>query len=129
MGKVEGGCLRNKNNMNKKTLDTKSSGGSGGRILEGTLVGAVLGIAAGMLLAPESGKKMRKDIKKLYGDFYRYIAPKVKKLERMGETEYHAFVAEGIKKYAKAKRLSLEEEKMLAKEAKRSWGHIKKHLP
>lgn len=110
-------------------MNEKSSSGSGGKVLEGTLIGAVLGVAAGMLLAPESGKKMRRDIKKLSGEFYHYLAPKIKKLERMGEAEYHAFVAQGIKKYAKAKRLSLAEEKMLVNEAKRSWGHIKKHLP
>lgn len=110
-------------------MNERSSSGSGGKILEGTLIGAVLGVAAGILLAPESGKKMRKDITKLSGNFYHYIAPRIKKLERMGEAEYHAFVAEGIKKYAKAKRLSLAEEKVLAKEARRSWGHIKKHLP
>ncbi|MDO8655385.1 MAG: YtxH domain-containing protein [bacterium] len=107
--------------MNKK--------GNGGKfLLEGALVGAVLGVAAGMLLAPESGKKMRKDIKKLSGDFYRYIAPQVKKMKKMGEAQYHAFVAKGVKNFAKVKRLSLAEQKMLTTEAKRSWKHIKKHL-
>lgn len=100
----------------------------GGKVLGGALVGAVLGVAAGMLLAPESGKKVRGDIKRLSGDFYRYIAPRVKKLKQLGEAEFRAFVDKGAKQYAEAKKLSRAEEKMLAMEAKRSWGHIKKHL-
>lgn len=103
-----------------------------GKILEGALVGAVLGIAAGMFLSSEKGKKVvkkaGKDIKKISGDFYRYIAPQIKKLKHVGQAEFDAFVQEGAKKFAKAKKLSLAEEKMLVSEAKRSWGHIMKHL-
>ncbi len=34
------------------------------KILGGALIGAALGIAAGMLMAPKEGKELRKDIKK-----------------------------------------------------------------
>ncbi len=101
---------------------------NGVKLLEGALVGAVLGVAAGLLLAPKSGKKLRGDIKKLSGDFYRYIAPQVKKMKKMGEAQFNELVTKGAKNYAKAKKLSLAEQKMLATEAKRSWKHIKKHL-
>jgi gas vesicle protein len=112
----------------KKITNEKKKGGSGGKLLEGALVGAVLGIAAGILITSETGKKMGTDIKKLSGDFYRYMAPQVKKLKKLGESEYNKLVDQSVKKYAKVKKLSLEEEKVIAKEAKRSWGHIKKHL-
>lgn len=98
------------------------------KLLEGALVGAVLGVAAGMLLSPESGKKLREDIKKLPGDFYRYMAPRVKKLKKVGEKQYDAFVDEGVKNYVKAKKLSVSEEKMLKNETRRFWKNIKKHL-
>ncbi|MCR4328906.1 MAG: YtxH domain-containing protein [Patescibacteria group bacterium] len=101
---------------------------NGEMMLGGALVGAVLGVAAGVLLAPESGKKMRRDIRKLSGDFYRYLAPQIKRLKKVSETQYHAFVTEGVKKYADAKKLSLAEVKIIASEAKRSWGHMKKNL-
>ncbi len=103
-----------------------------GKLLEGALIGAVLGVASGMYLASESGRKMEKkagkNIKKLSGDFYRYIVPQIKKMKRMGEAEFNTLVQDGAKKFAKAKKLSLKEEKMLTVEAKRSWKHIKKHL-
>ncbi len=116
----------------KKIINKKSTKNSlvskKEKLLEGALVGAVLGVAAGMLLAPESGKKLREDIKKLPGDFYRYMAPRVKKLKKASEKQYDAFVSEGVKNYVKAKKLSASEEKMLKNEVKRSWTHIKKHL-
>ncbi|MDO8523247.1 MAG: YtxH domain-containing protein [bacterium] len=103
-----------------------------GKLVEGALIGAVLGVAAGMFLASETGKKLEKkagkNIKKLSGEFYRYLSPQVKKLKRMGQEEFNAFVQEGAKKFAKVKQLSLQEEKNLAMEAKRTWGHIKKHF-
>lgn len=114
--------------MNKKEINKNSANKNGEKLLKGALIGAVLGVAAGMLLAPKSGKKMRGDIKKLSGDFYKYISPQLKKLKQVSEAQYDAFVAKGVKNYTKAKRLSLAEEKILAMEAKRSWGHIKKHL-
>lgn len=112
----------------KKIINRKSATKSGGKILGGALVGAALGVAAEMLFVSESGKKMQKDMKKLSVDFYRRIAPKMKRLKQLGEAEYHAFVQKGAEQYAKAKRLSLAEGNLLAAEAKRSWTHLKKHL-
>ncbi len=114
--------------MKKKRINKKNVKKTEGKFLQGALVGAVLSIAAGMLLAPESGKKMRKDIIELSGDFYRYIAPQVKKFARVGEAELNELITQGVKNYAKARKLSNAEEKILAKEAKRSSRHIVKHL-
>lgn len=111
-----------------KKVNKKSKTGNGGKLLEGALVGAVLGVVAGLLITSEPGKKVGRDIKRLSGDFYNYLAPRVKKLKKVGEAQYGAFVDEGVKHYARAKKLSLVEQRVLAKEAKRSWGHIKKHL-
>jgi gas vesicle protein len=41
---------------------------SEGDFFKGLLVGAVVGAAAGILLAPQSGEKTREDIKKFSGD-------------------------------------------------------------
>ena len=98
------------------------------KILEGTLVGVALGVAAGVLLAPNSGKKTREYLKNLSGDFYNYITPKIKKLKKISEAEYNLLVAKGMKRYAKAKLLSLPEQKVILGEAKSFWEQIKRHI-
>ncbi|MDP2668230.1 MAG: YtxH domain-containing protein [bacterium] len=103
-----------------------------GKLIEGALIGAVLGVAAGMFLMSETGKKLEKkagkNIKKLSGEFYRYIASEAKKLKHVGQAEFNSLVQEGAKRFAKAKKLSLAEEKILVAGAKRSWHQLKKHL-
>ena len=98
------------------------------KLLEGGLVGAVLGVAAGLLLAPKTGKKMQEDIKKVSANFYNYIAPKIKKMKHVGEKEYNALVSKSAETYAKAKKLSLDQQKAIVLEAKKSWKHLHKHL-
>ena len=115
-------------NIMKKKSNIATNKKSGGKILTGTLVGAALGVVAGMLLSPKSGKEMRNDVSKLPADFYRYIAPKIKKMKQVSEAQYHSLVEKGVQQYATAKRLTLDEGKMLLLEAKRSWNHMKRHL-
>lgn len=66
-------------------------------LVEGALVGAALGIAAGIVLAPESGKKFRTDIKKKSAEFHAHLAPHIKRIKALGETEYNAFVQQAMK--------------------------------
>ena len=98
------------------------------KLLEGGLVGAVLGVAAGIMLAPKSGKKIRQDIKDMSGDFYNHVAPKIKKMKHVGEKEFNDLMSKGAETFAKAKKLTAEQQKELATEAKKSWKHINKHL-
>lgn len=97
-------------------------------VVEGALVGAVLGVAAGILLAPESGKKIRSDIKKVSADFYRQMVPQVKKMKKLGEKEFYALVRKGTEKYAKAKKLTADEQAVVVDRARLFWGEIQKHL-
>ena len=103
-------------NTNKKNL------------LEGALAGAALGALAALLLAPESGKNLRKDIKQKSADFFKMLAPKLKKLKKLSEDEYHALAKDAAMQYAKAKKMSKSEADELMKEAKSSWKELKKHL-
>ena len=85
------------------------------KLLEGALVGAALGAAAGLLLAPESGKDLRKDLKRKSAEFYRHLAPELKKVKKMGEKEYQAAVKKAMATYSKAKKLSADEMAALMK--------------
>ncbi|MDP3956768.1 MAG: YtxH domain-containing protein [bacterium] len=104
-----------------KKLGTKS-------LLAGAAVAAALGAVAGMLLAPESGKKLRQDIKKTAGQLYREAMPQLKKMKNVGKVEFEKFMGVAASKFASAKKLSAAERKQLIKEAKGAWGKIKKHL-
>ena len=97
------------------------------KLVEGAVIGAALGIAAGLVLAPESGKKFRSDIKKKSVEFHAYLAPRFKKMKKVGEEQYNSFVKDAMKTYAKAKRLSEKEESEVVAHTKKSWKHIKKH--
>ena len=97
-------------------------------MLGGALIGAALGVAAGMLLAPASGKKFRSDMGKRSAAFYAHLAPRLKKAKRMGEREYRVFVKEAARNYSKARRLSAHEERAIVAHAHKSWRHLKRHL-
>ncbi len=98
------------------------------RLLEGALLGAALGVAAGMLFAPKSGKKLRGDIRTRAADFYTSVLPKLKQLKNMSESQYNAFMKTAVAGYGKAKKLSMRETKELAKHAQEFWKHFKKHF-
>jgi gas vesicle protein len=110
--------------MKKKIIKDKI----GGKLLGGALIGTALGVVAGILVASDSGKKIGKDLKRLSGEFYRYIAPQLKKMRQVGEVEYRALIARSVDNFVKTKKVSISEGKILAQEARRSWSHIKKNL-
>jgi len=111
----------------KKISSTKKVSGTK-RVLEGALAGAVLGVAAGLFITSKKGKEIQKDIKQHTADFYKSIAPKVKKIKSMTEEEFKAFMGEAALKYGKAKKLSEKEIKDLTKEVKSGWSHLAKHF-
>ncbi len=96
--------------------------------LAGGLIGAALGVGAGLLAESKFGKKAGKEVKHLSADFYRFMVPQIKKVKKMGEAEYKKFVAEAMARYSKDRKLSEAEAKHLVREAQGSWKHLKKHL-
>jgi len=96
--------------------------------LEGGLIGAALGVGAGLLVSSKLGKNLGDKVKDLSADFYRYLSPQIKKVKKMGEAEYKEFVKEAMKRYSKSKKLTEEEAKGLIKDAHGAWKHLKKNL-
>ncbi|MEK7627080.1 MAG: YtxH domain-containing protein [Patescibacteria group bacterium] len=98
------------------------------KIVDGALIGAALGFAAGMMLSPESGKDLREDIKSKSADFYKLVSSKIKKIKKMTEKEYKAFIEKAVETYGITKKLSVEEKTALVKTTRDSWKHFKKHF-
>lgn len=103
-------------------------GKKGMSALAGGLIGAALGVGAGLLVESNLGKKIGKEAKHLSSDFYAFMVPQIKKVKKMGEEEYKKFVEEAMARYGKDKKLSEAEAKRLVREAQGSWKHLKKHL-
>ena len=93
----------------------------------GALIGAALGIAAGLFMQSKKGKKLQGNIKEKTAEFYAYLAPKLKNMKQIGEKEFSEFIETAAKDYAKVKKITLEEMKILITDAKSTWAHLKKH--
>lgn len=106
---------------NKKVSVTK-------KVIEGALAGAVLGVAAGMFINSVKGKNIQKDVKQHVADFYKSVAPKVKKIKKMTEDEFKAFMEVAVVKYGKSKKMTEKEIQDLTKEVKMGWKHLSKHF-
>jgi gas vesicle protein len=98
------------------------------KILEGAVAGLVLGVAATMFISSKKGKALGKGIADVTADFYKYISPKIKKIEKMGEKEYKSFMKGTAEQYIKTRKISGVIGKDLIKDAQLSWKHFSKHL-
>jgi len=110
----------------------KTTKPTSGHFIEGALIGAALGVAASIFAGSSTGKKLGKEIKKDVRhqsvQFYKYIAPKIRKAKRMSEFEYKAFIKNAVMDYSKGKKLSAKEIAPLLKEAQSLWVHLKREL-
>ena len=98
------------------------------KFIEGAAAGVTLGVAAALFLNSKAGKKITNDLRDHMADFYKYIAPKVKKMQKMGQAEYKAFMKSSAEQYVKARKITGDTAQDLIKEAQKSWHHFSKHL-
>jgi gas vesicle protein len=98
------------------------------KFLQGAVIGAILGTAAGMFINSKKGKEMTEDIKDIMADFYKSVSPKIKKLGKLTEKEYKEFIKSAAEKYSKAKEISEDKAKELMDGAQKSWKHFYKHF-
>jgi gas vesicle protein len=100
----------------------------GMNFLEGAVAGIALGIAASMFLSSKTGKKLKGEMGHIVADFYKYAAPRMKKMKKMGKKEYEIFMKNAVMQYGKAKKMSEAGMKELLREVQKSWSHIQKHI-
>lgn len=98
------------------------------KFLQGAVVGAILGAAAGMFMNSKKGQQVVEDAKDIMADFYKSVSPKLKKMKKITEAEYKEFMKTAAEKYSKAKQISEEKTSELIGEAQKSWNHFYKHF-
>ena len=95
-----------------------------GKFLAGAVVGAGLGIAAGIFLSSKRGKELMENTKEMMKDFYDSVADKAEEIKKMGTKEYKDFMKQAVKKYADMKDVSKDEAKHLFEEVQKSWEEL-----
>ena len=100
---------------------------SGAKIaVEGALLGIALGVAAGMYLASNSTKELKGRLAEKYAEFSKFMAPKLKKLKKVSQSEYEMMVDKAMVGFGKAAKMTKSEALALAKTAKKHFREISK---
>ena len=98
------------------------------KVLSGAVAAVAIGVAAAVFLNSKQGKQLKKELKAGLGDFYKAIAPRLKKMKKMGQEEYKEFMKTAAEQYGKAKKMAEPKIKELVKEAQDSWKYFSSHL-
>lgn len=94
------------------------------RFLEGAAIGAVIGSIGALLFAQKSGKELRDDITEHTSDFFKAIAPKLRRMKEVTQDEFDEFIEEAADKFAEMKKLSKHQVAQLIAHAKESWHSL-----
>ena len=121
----------------------KNKGNVAGKVAAGVAVGTLVGAAAGVLLAPKSGKETREDIKKLakktkdqsiklFEKAKKEVEKKLMNVKKAGKKidgeEYKKIVAEIVDSFKDSGEVTSEAAKKLGEQLKEDWGRVKKQI-
>ena len=92
----------------------------------GFLRGALLGLIAGLLVAPRSGKETRENIKKHYGEISDRISEELSRLKVITKETYAQVVGSVVHGFVEAKKITSDEAAELKGELKKGFEEIRK---
>ena len=92
----------------------------------GFLRGALLGLMAGLLVAPRSGKEMRENIKKHYEEISDRISEELSRFKDITQETYTQVVATVVHGFVEAKKITSDEAAELKTELKKGFEDIRK---
>jgi gas vesicle protein len=81
----------------------------------GALVGAFAGAVGGILLAPKSGEKTRRDIKNSYMELKEEIASEIMEMKDISKEKYNKIVSGALAGYKEAKKITPQEARRISK--------------
>ena len=114
-----------------------------GKVAAGVALEALAGAAAGVLLAPKSGKETREDIKKfakktkeqgeaLLKKAKKEVAKKIENIKKAGKginaDDYKKIVAEIVDSFKESGEATGEAAKKLGEQLKEDWNDVKKQI-
>lgn len=93
-------------------------------LFKGLLLGLALGGVVGVLLAPKSGKEVRKDLRKAYLSTSKDIAKRIQNIEDISQSKYEQVVEAVINEYKKLDPITQEQIESLRSVLKKKWTEI-----
>ncbi len=94
----------------------------------GLAAGVVLGLAAGLFLRSDKGKKLQKDVELKARLLQKQLIARVELIEELTQEKYEDLVDEVLVAYAKSKTVAKEELPELRRELRKQWGVMKKYI-
>jgi gas vesicle protein len=92
----------------------------------GFLRGAILGLIAGLLVAPRSGKETRETIKKRYGEISERVSEELSRLKDITKETFGQVVGTVVHGFVEAKKITSDEAAELKGELKKGFEDIRK---
>jgi gas vesicle protein len=90
------------------------------------LKGALLGLLAGILIAPKSGKKLREDAKKYYHEISDRISDELAKMKVVTRETYEQVVNSVVAVYQDTKKITAREAEQIKKTLQAGYENIAK---
>jgi gas vesicle protein len=91
----------------------------------GFLKGALLGVLAGILLAPRSGRETREEIKKAYEEISDRISEELSRLKVVTRDTYDQIVRSAVDTYVETKRITAKEAEQIIAQLKEGYDKIR----
>lgn len=106
------------------TAQKTTKKGTGKKIL----VAAILGVLAGMLLAPKAGKKLRKDLKDVAQKMEKEIIRQAGRTKKLTQEKYEEIVETMVNSYTKVKKIKKEDVRAMTRNLKKIWTDLVKKI-
>jgi gas vesicle protein len=91
--------------------------------ISGILIGGAVGAVAALLMAPKSGKELRKDLQKWYKLMEKDVDSTLTRVKSVSQSTYKATVDKVIAAYDKVKDLSKDDLEKIREQLLAKWNH------
>ncbi|MBI2484297.1 YtxH domain-containing protein [Candidatus Uhrbacteria bacterium] len=98
------------------------------QFMKGATFGAVLASVMTLLLAPQTGKRTRKEVTSLITTLAKQVHVRAAKVKKLSQSAYNDVVRQAVQDYAKNKKVAAGSYEDIVKILQSNWKEIKKAL-